>query len=184
MKLTIRNTKKRTVDAFTLIELLVVIAIIGVLMGLLFPALSAARHRARVTRAKMEMKQIETAWISYRNDYRHFPPGNLFQAVGPRAGYMNQNAVNILGGRSVAVGSAIYNRRMIGYMEFPIAMTQLEDPWGGVYRFSLASWSPQDPLNEVWFAKTWAPGFEILPRPVAVFSTGYDPTGIPVKSWE
>lgn len=48
-------------SGFTLIELLVVIAIIGILVGLLFPVISAARARARDTQCKNNLRNIGAA---------------------------------------------------------------------------------------------------------------------------
>jgi len=58
---------------FTIIELLVVIAIIGVLMGMLLPAVSAVRQNARKTKAKAEINGIISAIKQYEQTYGYFP---------------------------------------------------------------------------------------------------------------
>jgi prepilin-type N-terminal cleavage/methylation domain-containing protein len=58
---------------FTLIELLVVISIIGILAGMLLPALSKAKLHAQITQAKTEMKNIEAAIIQYHTTYSRYP---------------------------------------------------------------------------------------------------------------
>src|SRR5687767_9316743 len=60
---------------FTLIELLVVIGIIGVLAGLILPALSQARERGRATQCINNQKQIGLGVSLYAEDHDYYPPG-------------------------------------------------------------------------------------------------------------
>ena len=66
-------TRHRGRAAFSLIELLVVIAIIGILAGLLIPAISSARERARAAKCGSQVRQILLARQMYTGD--HF--GNM-----------------------------------------------------------------------------------------------------------
>ncbi|RIK87190.1 MAG: hypothetical protein DCC67_02145 [Planctomycetota bacterium] len=60
---------------FTLVELLIVIAIIGVLMGLLIPAVQAARERARQATCTNNQKQLAMAMVSVATSGKGGFPG-------------------------------------------------------------------------------------------------------------
>ena len=62
-------------SAFTLVELLVVIAIIGILTGMLLPAVQATREAARRISCTNQMRQMTLACMTYQTSYLKFPPG-------------------------------------------------------------------------------------------------------------
>lgn len=62
-------------NGFTLVELLVVITIIGILIGLLLPAVQYARESARGAQCKSYLKQLGMACLAHEEAQQIFPTG-------------------------------------------------------------------------------------------------------------
>ena len=66
---------KKNKRGFTLVELLVVIAIIGILIGMLLPAVQQVREAARRTQCANNMRQSGLAILNFESANMHFPIG-------------------------------------------------------------------------------------------------------------
>ena len=77
---------------FTLVELLVVITIIGILVGMLLPAVNSARESGRNVQCKNNLKQMGVACLAHEKAQEFFPTGGWgwYWVGDPDRGYGKQ----------------------------------------------------------------------------------------------
>lgn len=84
-------------QGFTLIELLVVISIIGVLAGLLLPAIQAARESGRRAQCQNNMKNIGLGLMQYSTQKNAFPTGGTI---------LENTSADLVSGANSNIGAA------------------------------------------------------------------------------
>jgi len=158
--------------AFTLIELLVVIVIIGILAGLLFPAVNGALENARRVQAQNDVTQLAIAVSNYETEYGRLPD--------VEDGEIDSDLVDILIGQDTDK-----NPRGVVFIEVSEAKGRRSgtnasgnyvDPWGGTYQIAL------DADYDNALEGVGPDGDEDLRKKVAVWSTN-EKDRLQVRSW-
>ena len=123
--------KNSSVKRFTLIELLVVIAIIGILAGLVFPALGTVRNNAKKSKASSECHSLKAAIVMYESEFSCWP----VKASGSTDSLVNGSdyvdMCKILTGKNGK--KMVFYEVGVGYDE----SKGILDPWGRPYQVIL-----------------------------------------------
>src|SRR5262245_54942628 len=115
--------------AFTLIELLVVIAIIGILIGLLLPAVQKVREAANRMKCANNLKQRALALDNYEGTHGSYPPGRRGCdgiTTGPCASVPTSGTTPNRAGTSGFVHLLPFLEAQAHYNQF----NQADLPWG------------------------------------------------------
>ena len=121
--------KNSSVKRFTLIELLVVIAIIGILAGLVFPALGTVRNNAKKTKASSECQGLKAAIVMYESEFSCWPANVSSDTVVSGSDYVEM--CKILTGKNSK--KMVFYEVGVGYDE----SKGILDPWGRPYQVAL-----------------------------------------------
>ena len=107
------NPRRRRRRGFTLIELLVVISIIGILVGLLLPAINSAREAGRRVQCQSNMKNVVLGIIGYVTTKNVFPPSGVFGEIPTDTGFLTDPTKGAIAswmpGGSGSIGQPMYS---------------------------------------------------------------------------
>ena len=154
---------------FTLVELLVVIAIIGILIGMILPAVQSVREAARRTDCANRLRQHSLAVNNYESAFGEFPRNDnpseqwsrweslsAFYVILPFIEQQNLFDQIDRTGPWGPVRQAM-NQRVSAYLcpsNFQPAVSPEDDPWGGPG--SNYGWcSGSSPHASVWITTEW-----------------------------
>ena len=105
--------------AFTLIELLIVVAIIAILAAIAIPNFLEAQTRAKVSRAKSDLRTLALAVEAYRLDHNKYPLTS------------DEKGEPIVPYPPVGLGPEVFETRLSALLTTPVAYvtTLFEDPF-------------------------------------------------------
>lgn len=125
-------------NAFTLIELLVVISIIALLIGILLPALGAARRTARAIQSNTQIRGVQQGMFIYSQSNKDLYPGLDKLDLDPDVACTPQANINTYNSNGLQAGAYVPARYIIclnndyftpEYLISPFETTPEIQPW-------------------------------------------------------
>lgn len=138
-----RNSRARL--GFTLVELLVVIAIIGILIGMLLPAVQMVREAARRVTCANNMRQMGIAILNFESAHMRFPSAGQAKRGGTGSN-SGQNVFFTEKGRleSFADPSHSVQTYILPFME----QNNVYELFNLSYRYDFSPTAPEAPNNQ------------------------------------
>jgi prepilin-type N-terminal cleavage/methylation domain-containing protein len=146
----------RPKTGFTLVELLVVIAIVGILIGLLLPAINAAREAGRRASCVNHLKQLSLAMNNFNSTRGGFPaaatswPTKIAHPAGPGSWYDDH-------GWYSQIGEFIEETGWSNGLDMSVSLSDARNLQGRKYMNRLyACPSDKGLQRNEWLSDTWA----------------------------